>query len=107
MPVYFAQHGRSASKDVDPERRLTAEGRLLLSIHGLLVESQGRTILVDTCIGQHPLPGLPLGGDSPFLENLERAGSSREAVDVVLKRQTRSVVDVLTLQKLKKIGALR
>lgn len=27
MPIYFSQHGRSASKDVDPERGLTPEGR--------------------------------------------------------------------------------
>ena len=27
MPVYLSQHGKSASKDVDPQRGLTAEGR--------------------------------------------------------------------------------
>ena len=29
------------------------EGNARLSIHGLVVESQGRTILVDTCIGEN------------------------------------------------------
>ncbi len=26
MPIYFSQHGKSASKDVDPQRGLTPEG---------------------------------------------------------------------------------
>jgi len=30
-----------------------ADDNALLSIHGLVVESQGRTILVDTCIGEN------------------------------------------------------
>ncbi|MBW2269203.1 MAG: MBL fold metallo-hydrolase [Deltaproteobacteria bacterium] len=62
-----------------------AEDNLLLSIHGLVVESQGRTILVDTCIGENPAPDIPMDmGDSPFLENLEAAGFTREAIDIVL-----------------------
>lgn len=62
-----------------------ADGNLLLSIHGLVVESRGKTILVDTCIGENAPPDIPLGvGDSPFLENLQAAGFSREGIDIVL-----------------------
>jgi glyoxylase-like metal-dependent hydrolase (beta-lactamase superfamily II) len=63
-----------------------ADGNLLLSIHGLVVESAGQRILVDTCIGDRTIPGFEdlLGGDSGFLPELEAAGFSAEAIDVVL-----------------------
>lgn len=68
-----------------------AEGNALLSIHGLVVESCGRTILVDTCIGENwpetnPVDRTALldGPTSPFLANLEAAGFTRERIDVVL-----------------------
>jgi glyoxylase-like metal-dependent hydrolase (beta-lactamase superfamily II) len=62
-----------------------SEGNLLLSIHGLVVESQGQRILVDTCIGENSLPDLPIDvGASPFLENLSAAGYAREDIDIVL-----------------------
>lgn len=68
-----------------------AEDNAILSIHGLVVESRGRTILVDTCIGENWPAGTvveqsPLadGPASPFLANLAAAGFARERVDVVL-----------------------
>ena len=62
-----------------------AEGNLLLSIHGLVVESQGKVILVDTCVGENAPPDIPMDlGDSPFLENLAAAGYARERIDFVL-----------------------
>ncbi len=30
---------------------IDAEGKIILSIHALLIESEGRRILVDTCLG--------------------------------------------------------
>ena len=67
------------------------EGNALLSIHGLVVESQGRTILVDTCIGENWPESNPVdrsvlldGPTSPFLANLAQAGFARERIDVVL-----------------------
>ncbi len=64
---------------------LDAEGNLLLSIHGLVIESQGRRILVDTCVGDRPVPGYEglVGGDR-FLRGLDEAGFPRESIDVVL-----------------------
>lgn len=68
-----------------------AEGNARLSIHGLVVESQGKTILVDTCIGENWPESNPVdrsalldGPTSPFLANLERAGFARERIDAVL-----------------------
>lgn len=61
-----------------------AEGNLALSVHGLVVESQGRTILVDTCMGPHQVEGIPSPEHSPFLENLEAAGFALDSIDVVL-----------------------
>ena len=68
-----------------------ADGNAILSIHGLVVESQGKTILVDTCIGENWPESNPVersalldGPTSPFLANLEAAGFARERIDVVL-----------------------
>jgi glyoxylase-like metal-dependent hydrolase (beta-lactamase superfamily II) len=64
---------------VDPE------GNLLLSIHGLVIESGGQRILVDTCIGEKPVPGFEgLGEGSTFLVDLEAAGFAPDSIDVVL-----------------------
>lgn len=62
-----------------------ADGNLLLSIHGLIVESGEQRILVDTCVGEKPIPGFEgMGEGSRFLEDLEGAGFSAESIDVVL-----------------------
>lgn len=61
------------------------DGNLLLSIHGLVVEASGKRILVDTCVGDKPIPGFEgLGADSNFLSDLEAAGFPAESIDVVL-----------------------
>jgi len=65
---------------------LDPEGRLVLSVHALLVESQGRRILVDTCVGngkERPLPEWNMR-TGPFLEDLAAAGAARESIDFVL-----------------------
>ena len=59
-------------------------GNIILSIHALVVESGGKTIVVDTCMGNdRPLPqGMgPL--ETTFLEDLERV-VKREQVDFVM-----------------------
>lgn len=63
---------------------MTEEGQIVLSIHALVVESAGKTIVVDTCMGNdRPLPmGMgPLQTD--FLTDLE-AVVKREEVDFVM-----------------------
>lgn len=63
---------------------MNAEGQIRLSIHALVVESAGRTIVVDTCMGNdRPLP-MGLGTlQTSFLEQLERV-VKREQVDLVM-----------------------
>ena len=61
----------------------TAEGRLIASIHMFVVASRGRTIVVDTCVGNDKVRTLPawhlLSG--PFLADFAAAGFSPDGVD--------------------------
>jgi glyoxylase-like metal-dependent hydrolase (beta-lactamase superfamily II) len=62
------------------------EGQLVMSVHALVVESRGRRILVDTCIGNdkpRPIPDWNLR-QGPFLDDLAAGGHPRESVDTVL-----------------------
>lgn len=63
------------------------QGLAKLSIHALIVESQGQRIVVDTCIGNDKsLPGMDhwSGMQSSFLADLSGAGAPVDAVDTVL-----------------------
>jgi glyoxylase-like metal-dependent hydrolase (beta-lactamase superfamily II) len=62
------------------------QGELVMSVHALVVESAGRRIVVDTCIGndkQRPIPGWS-GRQGPFLADLADAGFPRESIDTVV-----------------------
>ena len=61
-----------------------ADGKMLISVHGLVVRSAGMTILVDTCIGPHAMEEHGQLPTNAFFENLEAAGLSRLDIDVVL-----------------------
>ena len=65
---------------------LDDDNNVYLSIHALGVESEGRKILVDTCIGQRPLPDpySALSNDGSFLAALTEAGFAPEDVDTVI-----------------------
>jgi glyoxylase-like metal-dependent hydrolase (beta-lactamase superfamily II) len=65
---------------------LDDDDNLLISIHALCVETEGRKIVVDTCIGQRPLPDpyAILSNDGAFLAALADAGFARETVDTVI-----------------------
>jgi len=66
---------------------LDDEGRLMLSIHTLVVESRGRRILVDTCLGndkERPIVPEWHLRSTPFLSDLSAAGAPRESIDLVL-----------------------
>ena len=65
---------------------LDAEGKIPLSIHGLVVDTGDLRILVDTCLGPHAIPGFEelAAGAEDFLGGLAAAGYPREAIDVVL-----------------------
>ena len=65
---------------------LTDAGNFTLSIHALVVESEGKRIVVDTCVGDRPLPGYGdmAEGNEVFLRDFAAAGFEREAIDFVL-----------------------
>ncbi len=64
----------------------TDDGKLILSIHALLVETPAKKIIVDTCIGNDKQRSIPTWTNLqlPFLEDLKKAGYEREAIDTVL-----------------------
>ena len=62
------------------------DGQIVLAIQGLLIESAGLRILVDTCVGDRAIPGFEALA-SPgrrFLDELAAAGWAPEQLDVVL-----------------------
>ena len=65
---------------------LNDERKLVLSIHALVIESGGQTIVVDTCIGNDKQRAYPrwnqMQGD--FLQRFAQAGFTTEQVDTVL-----------------------
>jgi glyoxylase-like metal-dependent hydrolase (beta-lactamase superfamily II) len=65
---------------------LDDDDNLVISIHALCVESEGRKIIVDTCVGQRPLPELfqHMSNDGSFLTALADVGFARETVDTVI-----------------------
>ncbi|HKA14297.1 MAG TPA: MBL fold metallo-hydrolase [Myxococcota bacterium] len=65
---------------------LDAEGGILLSIHGLVVDTGELRILVDTCLGPHAIPGFEdlRAGAQDFPGALAAAGYPREAIDIVM-----------------------
>lgn len=63
-----------------------ADDRLIISMQTLLVESDGKKIVVDTCVGPAApaaFAGIVIAG-SPFLDNLASVGFDRESVDYVV-----------------------
>jgi glyoxylase-like metal-dependent hydrolase (beta-lactamase superfamily II) len=64
---------------------LDADGNFVLSIHALVIEAGERRILVDTCVGEHAVPGFEmLQPNARFLDDLAEAGFPRESIDTVL-----------------------
>jgi glyoxylase-like metal-dependent hydrolase (beta-lactamase superfamily II) len=64
---------------------IDADGMLVCSLGGLLVETPNNTVLIDTGIGEHKLEiaiGSAVGGR--FMESLALAGGSPEKVDTVV-----------------------
>ena len=65
---------------------LTAEGRAIASIHAFVIESDGRAIIVDTCIGNDKPREVKAWNlrQGRFLSDLAEAGFPRERIDTVL-----------------------
>lgn len=65
---------------------LEEDGRLLLSMHAFVVESEGRRVLIDTCVGadkERPVRSWNMRKGT-FLEDLTVAGFPPESIDLVL-----------------------
>ena len=62
------------------------QGNATMSIHALILESQGRRILVDTCVGNDKQRTIPNWSDrqGPFLQDLSDAGFPADSIDTVL-----------------------
>ena len=65
---------------------MTEANELRLSIHALLLQAPGATILVDTCVGEHRIPGFDAlsAGATNLLDSLKEMGAPRERIDYVL-----------------------
>ena len=65
---------------------LTGEGRMLAAIHCFIVQSEGRTLVVDTCVGNDKPREVKNWNlrQGRFLEDLAEAGFPRERVDAVV-----------------------
>jgi len=64
----------------------TADGMGTMSVHAFLVESDGRRIIVDTCVGndkERPIPPWHRR-QGTFLRDLEDAGFPPDSIDAVL-----------------------
>jgi len=62
------------------------DGNVKIVIQAMCVEADGTKIVVDTCVGQRPLPEMfqAMSNDGSFLVALADAGFAREDVDVVI-----------------------
>ena len=62
------------------------DGRVIMSVHAFVVESQGHRIVVDTSIGNDKRRAFPGWNmlQLPFLADLERSGFARGSIDHVL-----------------------
>ncbi len=65
---------------------MTPEGRLIMSIHALVIEVGDRRIVVDTCIGNDKQRTIPnwTNLQTSFLSDLEAAGFPPDSIDTVL-----------------------
>jgi len=62
------------------------DGNIILRIQALVVESEGRRIVVDTCIGNDKPRDIPFWNkmQTTFLTDLESAGFPRDSIDAVV-----------------------
>ncbi len=65
---------------------MTAEGKLIMSVHALVVDTGKRRIIVDTCIGNDKQRAIPAWSNlqTNFLNDLAASGYPRETIDTVL-----------------------
>lgn len=64
----------------------TAEGAMNLTIQAFVIESEGKKIIVDTCVGNDKKRDFPPWNEmhTPFLNDLAAAGYTRDSITTVL-----------------------
>ena len=62
------------------------DGRLFASVHAFVIESEGRRIVVDTCVGNDKPRAVAMWNqlNGPFLDKMTAAGFAPESIDTVL-----------------------
>ncbi len=62
------------------------QGKLLMSIHSFVIESSGRRMVVDTCVGNDKIRNNPGWNQLslPYLERMVEAGFPPDSIDTVL-----------------------
>jgi glyoxylase-like metal-dependent hydrolase (beta-lactamase superfamily II) len=81
-PEAFARHAAWLRP-----RFVVDDRRILAAVHSLVIESQGRRILVDTCVGNdkdRPLTPFWHRQQWPYLARLAAAGFAPETIDIVV-----------------------
>ena len=77
-----------ACRDIDwlKPHFMTQEGKLIMSVHALVVDTGKRRIVVDTCIGNDKERNIPAWShlQTTFLSDLAAAGYPRESIDTVM-----------------------
>ena len=65
---------------------MTDEGKLIMSVHALVLDTGKRRVIVDTCIGNDKERSIPSWShlQTSFLSDLAAAGYPRESIDTVL-----------------------
>jgi len=87
FPDWDAEIARRHRDLLVPDHYDEASGYLKLSVHSWLLQIGGKTILIDTCVGNHKSrPHRPKWHlmESPYLERLAAAGVRPEQVDMVM-----------------------
>lgn len=64
----------------------TEDGKLIMSVHALVIETPERLMLVDTCIGNDKVRSIPAWNlrHGPFLQELAKAGYVPEQFDTIM-----------------------
>lgn len=65
---------------------MSAEGKLIMSVHALIIDTGSRRIMVDTCIGNDKERNVPNWNhlQTAFLEDIAAAGYPRDSIDTVM-----------------------
>jgi glyoxylase-like metal-dependent hydrolase (beta-lactamase superfamily II) len=88
-PEFFFPDGTAAEVARHPELvpdYADAQGNIALRVQAVVVETAGRTVLVDPCVGNGKIRPIPFWNDMswPFMERFADAGYAPESIDTVV-----------------------